>query len=262
MPRCSRHRSSILLQLLCIQPCFLIDQPILATYDFLADILCPIFIIFLANVLLVVRIVCTRRYRPSFWRRQRKLAIQLFVFSMIYLIFWLPLTVNGLIITLTESEVSLQLQNDIFFFTIYFVPILLPLVFPSLLKNFRKTVFPCQRKRVVPLQPIFVTRLRWSLLILNQADYSCWNTFAVTKRFERYPTNHSWKRTDRIVLIKLKSIEIPSSSITRHASYLRAVSSVYDVHSPLELLNRGNHSLECWSIWRSFEIASLAQHAW
>ena len=129
----------------------MVDQPTLAIYDFLANIVFPVSVITLANVILIIRIVRQKRARnQTRWSRQRKLALQLLYVAVIFIIFWIPLTVNGLILTFTSSEIALDLQANYFFFFVYMVPILLPFVSLSYLPQFCRKLFSRRPRRIQP----------------------------------------------------------------------------------------------------------------
>lgn len=129
----------------------MVYQPTLATYDFLANIAVPVTVITIANVVLIVRIVRQKRARNQVrWPRQRKLALQLLYVAVIFIIFWIPLTLNGLLLTFTSSEIALNLQTNYFFFFVYMVPILLPFVSLSYLPQFCKKLFTRRQRRIQP----------------------------------------------------------------------------------------------------------------
>ena len=130
----------------------MIDQPSLGTYDFLANIVLSVVVITLANVILIIRIVQQKEARnnQAHWPHRRKLALQLLYVAMIFVVFWIPLTVNGLLLTFTSSETALNLQADYFFFFVYMVPILVPFVSLSYLPHFRKRLLARWRRRIGP----------------------------------------------------------------------------------------------------------------
>lgn len=118
----------------------------------MVNIVTPVMIIVIANILLIVRVLWTKRNRQQSWRRDRKVVIRLLSIALIYIIFWLPLTFNGLVLTFTGSETSLNLQMNYFFFGVYMVPILIPYAASSLLKTLkRKIVRQRENRRIVPL---------------------------------------------------------------------------------------------------------------
>ena len=77
--------------------------------------------------------------------KQRKLTIQLSTVAVLYILFWAPLTVNGLIYTFTGSEFALEIQGEYFLFLPYMVVMFLPLVSLPLLPDFRRAI--CRKRR-------------------------------------------------------------------------------------------------------------------
>ena len=136
--------------MLCLQPCYLFDQPLVATFDFIANISVPIAIITLANGILIGRIFCQKRRWQQILSRHRKLTIQLLSVACLYIIFWAPLTINGLIYTFSQSELSLYLQDNYFLFLPSVVVMLLPLATLLLLPDVRKVLFTKRQITVAP----------------------------------------------------------------------------------------------------------------
>lgn len=128
----------------------MIDQPSVLVYDFMGNIVGPIVVITTANVYLIFRVAWKRRHRQAAWRRQRKLTIQLLCFAGLFIVFWFPLTINGLRITFFPSSASLDVQTDYFFFLVYMVPIFLPLITLVNLPHILKKVFKPQHRGIAP----------------------------------------------------------------------------------------------------------------
>ncbi|UJR31094.1 hypothetical protein I4U23_018602 [Adineta vaga] len=139
---------------LCSVPCFMIEEPVMVTYDFVVNIVFPIMMITIANICLVFRVVRKRQYRQTTLRRQRKLTLQLLCFSTLFIIFWFPLTINGLFVTFLPSSFSMDIQTNYLFILVYMVPILIPFVVLPNLSNFIKTLFHKQQRSVGP-SPFF-----------------------------------------------------------------------------------------------------------
>ncbi|CAF0795777.1 unnamed protein product [Rotaria sordida] len=135
----------------CELPCYLTDQQVLATYDFIANVVFPVSAIAIANISLIFRIVRHKRRHQIAWRRQYKLTRQLVSIAVIYTVFWFPLTFNGLIITFTSSAILQSIQVDYFFFLLHMVPSLLPFISLACLSNFMKTILKKPRTTIVPL---------------------------------------------------------------------------------------------------------------
>jgi hypothetical protein len=132
-------------------PCYLTDQPAVATYDFLGNLVFPILVIAIANVCLMFRVLSQKRHNHIAWRRQLKLTRQLLYIAVLYMVFWFPLTFNGLIMTFAPTSTLQELQVNYFFFLIYMVPILLPFISLNFLSDFTKTVFQRHPGTVAPL---------------------------------------------------------------------------------------------------------------
>lgn len=127
------------------------DQPALALYDFLGNVVCPILIITTANVGLIYRVLRQKRRHQTTWHRQYKLVRQLVSIAVIYVVFWFPLTFNGLIMTFVPSSISEGIQVNYFFFLLHLVSISLPFISVSLLSDFTKIVFKRQEGTVAPV---------------------------------------------------------------------------------------------------------------
>jgi hypothetical protein len=107
-------------------------------------------IIALANGFLIGRILWQKRHWQRAGHRQRKLTIQLSSVAALYIIFWSPLTINGLICTFTSSSTSLELQGEYFLFLPYMVVMFLPLVSLPLLPDFKKALVKKRQPTVEP----------------------------------------------------------------------------------------------------------------
>jgi len=130
----------------------LTDQPAVATYNFLGNMVFPIIVIIIANICLILRVLSQkRRHHPAeAWRRQRKLTRQLVLIAILYTIFWFPLAINGLILIFVPSSILQEIQVDYFYFILYMVPILLPFISLSFLSNFIPIVFKGQMRTITP----------------------------------------------------------------------------------------------------------------
>jgi hypothetical protein len=137
--------------LLCGLPCYLMTD--LGTFDLIVDTIIPVAIILIANIALVARVIIQQslglhRNRVD-WHRQRKMVIQLGIFSTLYLSIWLPLC----IVQLGEALVSptfLFYMSDTVNFLAYVVPLLLPfaclIAKPEIIRKCKAVLF--QRTRV------------------------------------------------------------------------------------------------------------------
>ena len=141
-------------QLLCLQPCYLSDQPALATFDFFMNYAFPIITMTLANGSLIGRICWQKRHWRNTLQRQRKLTIQLSSVALLYIVFWTPLTVTGLMYTFTLSPELPELQGDYFFFLPYMVDMFIPFISLPLLPDFRKVLLGKRHAPVLPLNTV------------------------------------------------------------------------------------------------------------
>lgn len=84
----------------CIYPCYL-DNTILFNIDWLVNTLIPVFVIVLANLVLIIRVVRSlrkfRRRKVLILKRQRKLMIELLLISSLYAIGWGPSTIVSVV---------------------------------------------------------------------------------------------------------------------------------------------------------------------
>jgi hypothetical protein len=121
-------------------PCYL-DDPILGTWDSVANNIIPIIIICTFNLVLVIR-VCFRKRRlnqPNVWRKQRKMTVQLLCSCILYLIPNFPLNIF-VFARLCGLSDNVGVQAELYFdFLGYFAILLYPFVcFGSLSKVHKK----------------------------------------------------------------------------------------------------------------------------
>ncbi|CAF2839688.1 unnamed protein product [Rotaria sp. Silwood2] len=115
-------------QLLCGFPCYY-GEKILNKFDFIFNLLLPVVIIMLANVTLVIRVICRKISRQQVvnWRRHGKMVLQLWIISSLYMGLWLPLTIT-LFVQMTVLPSFMVHQMETLQFTPYFVALLLPMI--------------------------------------------------------------------------------------------------------------------------------------
>jgi uncharacterized membrane protein YhdT len=123
---------------------------VLATFDFVANIVVPIGVITLANVYLIVRILWQRRHQRASIHRHWKLSLQLLSVAMLYILFWTPAAVNGLVGIFSPSDLSLELQENYFLTLTYMVVTFLPMVSLLFLPSFTRTLFGLRSAHVLP----------------------------------------------------------------------------------------------------------------
>ncbi|CAF3773912.1 unnamed protein product [Rotaria socialis] len=140
---------------LCGLPCYLATN--WNYYDFIFNIIMPVLFILIANVALVIRVVKQKssRVRPTRvdWHRQRKMAFQLGILSMMFLLVWIPLCIIQLEMIYFKSDLLLQF-NDFIVYLLYFIPLLLPFILllsrPEFMKNFKDFLFEKRQATVMP----------------------------------------------------------------------------------------------------------------
>jgi hypothetical protein len=107
-------------------------------------------VITVANVILIGRVLWQKRNQQEAWRRQRKLTIQLLSIAALYIVMWLPLTINGIMYTCSGSDILGNLQGEYFLFLPAVLTTLIPFVFLPFLSDFKKTVFKWREITVAP----------------------------------------------------------------------------------------------------------------
>lgn len=113
---------------LCGFPCYY-GEKVLNQFDFVFNLLLPVVIIMLANVMLVIRVIYRKisRQQAVHWRRHGRMVIQLWMISSLYMGFWLPVTIT-LFIQMTFDSSFMVDQLETMQFAAYFIPLLLPVI--------------------------------------------------------------------------------------------------------------------------------------
>jgi hypothetical protein len=132
--------------------CYLLFNKVLGTYDWSANNGLPMVVNALANVLLIVRVIRQKRrqQRPLTWKQQRRMTIQLFCISSLYLIAWSPCLLVGVVQIVGYPTFLAQIQTDYFLDLIYVVCLFLPWVCLGLLPElvaWMTTIFHCGQPR-------------------------------------------------------------------------------------------------------------------
>ncbi|UJR14554.1 hypothetical protein I4U23_001551 [Adineta vaga] len=124
----------------------------------------PLVTIILANITLIIRVIRsmkrTRQRQVITWKRQRKLTLQLFFLSSLFVLGWAPSTILSIIQssalpTLLEDIPSLDYINYLTYFVCPLQPFICVLGLPELtksLKNFLRKIL--SRAKVTPVQTI------------------------------------------------------------------------------------------------------------
>ncbi|CAF2345021.1 unnamed protein product [Rotaria sp. Silwood2] len=129
-------------ELLCTAPCYY-QNKILGAADWLVNIIIPAFAIVFANILLITRVVYRStgiRHNAERTKKNRKMTIQLLAISSLFLIFWLPIAVTGLIQQFFYPTFIIDVQFNIFFYLIYFIQLFLPFVCLISLPELKKII--------------------------------------------------------------------------------------------------------------------------
>ncbi|CAF1013143.1 unnamed protein product [Adineta ricciae] len=122
--------------------CYFVYDKTLGTFDWAVNNGFPMVVIFMANVILVIRVVKNklRRQQLVTWRKHRRMTIQLLSISSLFLIAWSPSLIIALIQQLFAPDFALQIQMDYITELIYLACLLLPLVCVGLLPEFIKWI--------------------------------------------------------------------------------------------------------------------------
>ena len=130
----------------CSFPCYS-DDFILFYIDWIINVILPIFIIVIANIFLICRAIYSMEkfshHQTQTWRKRRKLILQLFAFSTLYVIGWGPSTLISIIETLFLPDLFLYTPNLYYINnSSYFVCPLQPFIclfaLPELLKYLKR----------------------------------------------------------------------------------------------------------------------------
>ncbi|UJR38533.1 hypothetical protein I4U23_031201 [Adineta vaga] len=139
--------------------CYLVYNKVLGTFDWAVDNGTPIFLIILANVGLVLRVVRQRLRRQGLitWRKQRRMTIQLLSVSFLYFFAWFPNIFIGIIQQLFNPTFLFDIQFNYIFDLTYLICLLLPWIclglFPEFIKWIRK-LFSKRNQRQMTIRPV------------------------------------------------------------------------------------------------------------
>ncbi|CAF0808780.1 unnamed protein product [Adineta ricciae] len=141
--------------------CYLSDNPILATFDWIVNTGLPIFTIILANLALMIRVVKqkARRQQALPWAKQRRMTIQLLSIASLYLATWIPSITTGLMQQINASEYIYEFQEDYISDLTYFICLLLPAMSLGLLPDFTKWIWKHFRRLQRPTNVVGTTVL-------------------------------------------------------------------------------------------------------
>jgi hypothetical protein len=138
-------------QLLCKRPCYFNNKK-WSNVDLFFNNYTPLLSIPIFCTIIYVRVLiqkCILKQQRFKWRRDKKLVLQLWILSSLYIAMWMPLQLCGLINLYWSPTFLLQAQIDY----MYLFPYLIHLVYPYIvLLNFHHEMLKC--KQAVSVQPI------------------------------------------------------------------------------------------------------------
>ncbi|CAF1154608.1 unnamed protein product [Adineta steineri] len=131
--------------------CYLLFNKVLGTFDWAFNNGLPMVINAVANIMLIVRVVQQKRrqQRPVTWKQQRRMTVQLFCISSLYLAAWSPSLIVGVVQILGFPTFLAAVQTDYFLDLIYIVCLFLPWIYIGLLPELLiwiKTLCHCQQR--------------------------------------------------------------------------------------------------------------------
>ncbi len=117
-------------QLLCTWPCYF-GNYIWWNFDLFFNNYVPLLTIPIFCFSLYIRVFFQKRsmrLQAAKWRRDRRLILQLFAISSLYLLMWMPLQIAGLIGIYWDPTFLLQAQIDYMYLFPYFIHIIYPFI--------------------------------------------------------------------------------------------------------------------------------------
>lgn len=118
------------------QACYLTEK-LLGILDWTLANLLPIFIILIANIALIIRVVLQKQRlkQGNVWRKQRRMTIQLIVISALLITTWFPSVIVAVAQSAYDPSFLGWYQTNIFVVFIYLQPLLMPLVIAGQLSD-------------------------------------------------------------------------------------------------------------------------------
>jgi hypothetical protein len=117
-------------QLLCKWPCYFDDQNWLNT-DLFFNNYTPLLFISIFCSAIYIRVIVQRqsmKQQRSKWRRDKKLVLQIWILSSLYLAMWMPLQLSGFINLYWLPTFLLEIQTEY----LYLLPYLIHIIYPYL----------------------------------------------------------------------------------------------------------------------------------
>ena len=145
----------------CGLPCYLSTN--WGVVDLFLNTTLPVCTILIFNILLFSRVIYQNltiigRMHNN-WRRHRKMGLQLGIISSLYLVVWIPVVVTQLGEIYIDPTFLLQ-QSDTFYFLIYIIPLILPMIYlmsmPEVIKKFKSLIFRQRPTTIIPLNSTFM----------------------------------------------------------------------------------------------------------
>jgi len=127
--------------------CYAMESKFWSAYDWIVNNGVPVFVILLANITLILRVLCQKRriHQPISWQKQRRMTLQLFYISSLYFISWLPNVIIGVIKRISKIFAMIEFQSNYLYDFIYlvcvFVPYIILTMIPELKNWIRRIIF-------------------------------------------------------------------------------------------------------------------------
>lgn len=108
--------------------CYILYDIVLITSDWILNVAFPILTIVFANALLIIRVIRQKSRRQSQfrWKQQRRMTLQLFSISSLYMISWFPSFIVGMVQLLGYPTFLLEIQVNYFYELTNLICFLLP----------------------------------------------------------------------------------------------------------------------------------------
>ncbi|CAF1283544.1 unnamed protein product [Adineta ricciae] len=128
--------------------CYFLYDATLTLFDYVFNNTVPLAVIFIANVVLIIRVVQQKRHRQQrfVWKKHRRMTIQLVCISSLYLIAWSPVIIDTLILNISPSPSLIQFHMNYVSEFPNLACYGLPWVYAGLLSEFKKWMW----KRISP----------------------------------------------------------------------------------------------------------------
>ena len=132
--------------------CYLLFDKWLGTFDLSINAYTPMVIDILANTILIARIFRQKRraQRALRWQQQRRMIVQLFCLSTLFLIGWTPSVVVQMINVLHDPFFFYQIQQNYFLDLMYVVYLFLPWMYLGFFPELPKWIMQRCRCRQAP----------------------------------------------------------------------------------------------------------------